>query len=118
MNIFIPKPILVSAYKVPGFHYKALDFNLSTFSLNEIFNSETEKMLNDESQYLVTTVSSLYFGRCYTVTKLEGVPVFDPALTFNLKMDWDIVAYIHIKGDELWLMQGIFRVLINDVTHM
>jgi len=98
----------VPAYKVPGFHYKALDFNLSTYNLDDIFNSETVEMLNNGTGYLVTTVSSLYFGRCYTITKLEGVPVFDPDMAFNLKKDWDVIVYIHTRGDELWLMQGIF----------
>ena len=82
---------------------------MSTFSLNDIFNAKTVEMLNDESQYLVTTVSTLYFGRCYTVTKLEGVLVFDSIPTFNLKKDWDVLAYIHTKGDEFWLMQGLFE---------
>ena len=75
--------------------------------MDDFFSEKTVENLKNISQFSVKEVWTIYSGRCFTISKLEGVHVLDTNFDFDLKKAWDVVAYVHRPGDEFWLSTGL-----------
>jgi hypothetical protein len=54
--------------KQSGFHFKSEIFYNFSFHLEDMFNQyATVKLLKNESLYSIKNVSSVFYGRCYTI---------------------------------------------------
>ncbi len=73
-----------------------------TYSLEDLFISDTLKDLKNVSEYFTTEISTLGLGRCQTVCNVEKKTKKDGPILF-LKTNHDIKVFVHLKGEEIWL---------------
>ena len=101
---------------LPGFwkhgpFFRRFEFFNNSFNLDDIFDPETVTSLNNESQYLVKEVLSLYFGRCYCIKILREGHLF----VWGFKGLWDTKVYLHTKDEEFWLVLAYFPLEVSSV---
>ncbi len=85
------------SFKKKGFHFSETAFNANVFSLEEIFEGldRDDTLFN---HYSVSTVNSLFYGRCYSLTSKYKLPVFYFGNRILLKTKFDVNLYIHTPG--------------------
>ena len=99
-------------FRKQGYFFRRSEFFNNSFNLDEIFDPETVTSLKNESQYSVTEVLSLYFGRCYCIKKLQE----DRLFVWRFKGLWDTMVYLHTKGEEFWLVLAYFPMQDSSVN--
>ncbi len=82
-----------------GFFYSRKDFDEQTFSLDDIFHSQTVKELNNSSMFSVKTIHSIFYGKCYSISRLEKIAAFDFHVFFKFKTSFDVNLYVHTQGN-------------------
>ena len=66
-------------------------------------------MLTNQSEYYFNEMVTPYFGRCYTICKLENITLHETQ-NFLLNISRKYKIFIHQKGEEVWLAgDGIFK---------
>ena len=58
-------------FRKQGYFFRRSEFFNNSFNLDEVFDAKMVSRLKNESQYLVTEVLSLHFGRCYCIKNLK-----------------------------------------------
>ena len=73
-----------------------------TFTLEDIFVSDTIKDLKNEYQYSRNEINTLDLGRCQTLCNVDKKRKKE-GNTLYLKTDHDLKVFAHLKGEEFWL---------------
>jgi hypothetical protein len=84
---------------IAGFFYSRKDFEEQTFSLDDIFDNQTVKELTNSSLFSVKTIHSIFYGKCYSISKLEKIAAFDFYVFFKFKTSFDVNLYVHTQGN-------------------
>ena len=99
-------------FRKQGYFFRRSEFFNNSFNLDGVFDAKMVSRLKNESQYLVTEVLSLHFGRCYCIKKLEE----DQLVAWDFKALWDTMVYLHTKGEEFWLVLAYFPMRDSSVN--
>ena len=70
---FCPLP----GFKTGGFHYSKEDFKQNSFTLEDIFDSETVAKLTNKSEFSITKAESVQIGICHTICPMKKFKPFE-----------------------------------------
>ena len=100
---FCPLP----GFKTGGFHYSKEDFKQNSFTLEDIFDSETVASLTNKSEYSITKTESVQIGICHTICPMKTFKPFE-YLPLYICINVDINIYVHSKGSDIWFIYMAF----------
>ena len=89
-------------YKRRGFYFSESDYLKNTYELEDIFNNYSMPDLSNESLYSWKETRSLFYGRCYTISK-KVAKLFEefreiPNLSLN---GYNLLStFIHVREPE------------------
>ena len=86
------------AFKQKGLFYLENEFRANTFEVEDIFTTSFLEELKNTSKYNVKTLTSVVFGRCYSLYNQQEIPVFELGNLIKFRRDNDINLYIHTPG--------------------
>ena len=104
---FCPLP----GFKAGGFHYSRDDFKQNSFTLEDIFDSETVANLTNKSKFSIIEAESAQIGICHTICPMKKFKPFE-YLTLYIHLDVDINIYVHSKGSDIWFIYMAFALEI------
>ena len=90
-------------FKNSDFHLTRASFIKDSFNLQDVFHSDTLKMLDSKAEHLVSKTESILMGTCHTICRLTKVKPFETIL-LNLNQDWDLQLFLHPQKSELWFL--------------
>ena len=99
-----------------GRPYTKEQVNQKKYKLNEIFTDITVNNLVNNSGYKVREYSTLAYGHCYVIKKLEPVMLGDYSPVLYLKTRIDLTMIYHEDGEETWAFFGVFPDLTDVVN--
>jgi hypothetical protein len=76
---------------------------LQLFTITEdVFDNKTLNLITKPTDYYFGEIITPFFGRCYTVCKLQNVSD-ENYETLTLSSNWNYKAFLHNQNEEIWL---------------
>ena len=94
------------AYKRKGLYYMPTSFNDSVFSIDDIFDDINGSDSAFKS-FRIKPITTVFFGRCYSLQLLTPVRDFDFNTKLRLKTTFDVDVYIHPPGANPWSSKSL-----------
>ena len=104
--------ILLKSYNLTPFDAQSKNFvytketvDANSYMLEDIFDLNTSQALQNLSLYNVKVIDSLILGRCFVIRKISKVTIFNFAVKFFFKTNWDVQLFVHYPGTLLQIVK-------------
>ena len=96
-----------------GFFFNEKLYKENSFSILDLFDEWPDEHLN-RTKIEVKTIRTFPHGVCFTLSFPDEVLLMETA-EFVIKRSWDILVYIHNKGEEFWLLLEEFPIIVSSL---
>ncbi len=96
-----------------GFFFNEKLYKENSFSILDLFDEWPDEHLN-RTKIEVKTIQTFPHGVCFTLSFSNEVLLVETA-EFVIKRSWDILVYIHNKGEEFWLLLEEFPIIVSSL---